>query len=97
MAKYTVKFEQCGHEGVVELFGKNEQRARKIEYISKYHLCPECYKEMKEAEKAENCEEVEMKYYEYKKNYAGCKTKADSYNRREKTIVVYVQKEGATE
>lgn len=36
------------------------------------------------------CVETEMKYSEYKKNYAGCYTKKDSYNKETKTIVVYV-------
>ena len=44
-------------------------------------------------EKAENCEEVEMKYSEYKENHADCKTKAGSYDKETKTIVVYVPKQ----
>ena len=43
-------------------------------------------------ENAENCEEVVMSYREYKENYADCKTKAGSYDKTEKTIVVYVPK-----
>ena len=37
------------------------------------------------------CVEMEMKYSQYKTDYAGCKTKKDSYNKERKTIVVYVQ------
>ena len=44
-------------------------------------------------EKAENCEEVEMKYSEYKENYADYKTKSGSYDKETKTIVVYVPKQ----
>lgn len=53
MAKYTVTY-SCGHEGVVELFGKVSERERKIAYFEKSGLCRECYKKkMEEATKAE--------------------------------------------
>lgn len=53
MAKYTVTY-SCGHDGVVELFGKIEERKKKIEYFEKNGLCSECYKKkMEEATKAE--------------------------------------------
>lgn len=53
MAKYTVTY-SCGHEAVVELFGKVEERKKKIEYFEKNGLCRECYKKkMEEAAKAE--------------------------------------------
>lgn len=42
--------------------------------------------EKEEAEKANGI--VEMHYAEYKKNYAGCKTVAGSYNKATKTIKV---------
>ena len=44
-------------------------------------------------EKSENCEEVRMSYREYKENYADCKTKSGSYDKEEKTIVVYIPKQ----
>lgn len=34
----------CGHEDVVELFGKNKDRERKLEYLKNYGMCKECYK-----------------------------------------------------
>lgn len=37
------------------------------------------------------CIEQEMKYAEYKKNFSGCQTKKDSYNKETKTIVVYIR------
>ena len=43
MAKYTVKF-SCGHEGVVDLIGKEKDRQRRIEYLEGCGLCTECYK-----------------------------------------------------
>lgn len=50
--------------------------------------------ELKEVEKRvalyNVCIETEMKYSEYKTNYSGCRTKKDSYDKTNKTIVVYV-------
>ena len=37
-------------------------------------------------------EEVEMHYGEYKENYSHCKTKKGSYDKSDKTIIVYVPK-----
>ena len=49
MAKYDVTY-SCGHTGTVQLYGKNEDRARKIESYERYSLCPECYKKQKQEE-----------------------------------------------
>lgn len=87
--KYDVKF-SCGHTHTVQLFGKYADRERKIEYFERCGVCPDCYREMKEMENAIGCKEVKMHYAEYKKNYPDCKTKSGSYNREEKTIIVYV-------
>ncbi len=43
MAKYHVKF-SCGHVQTVELFGKDKDRQRKIEYYEERGLCKDCYK-----------------------------------------------------
>ena len=56
MAKYTVTF-SCGHTDTVELFGKDSDRERKIEYFKEQGICPHCYKESLEAKKAEGCDE----------------------------------------
>lgn len=89
--KYSVEF-SCGHTEEVQIYGKAEERERKIRYFGKSGLCHECYKKKMNEENAENCEEVVMSYREYKENYADCKTKAGSYDKTEKTIVVYVPK-----
>lgn len=96
MAKYTVKF-SCGHEATIELFGKDVDRKRKIAYLEESGICPECYAAAREAEKAEGCKEVEMSYSEYKNNYAECDTKKDSYDKKTKTIIVYVPTEPTEE
>lgn len=48
--KYTVTY-SCGHTGTVQLYGKTEERERKIKYYEEYGLCPECYKKQKQEEK----------------------------------------------
>lgn len=89
---YNVKY-SCGHEGRVQLYGKNSERKRRISYFENYCVCSECYKAQKEQEMQEQgYEEVRMHYGEYKRNYSDCKTKSDSYDKETKTIVVYVQK-----
>ena len=45
MAKYEVKF-SCGHTQIIELFGKDKDRQRKIEYFEERGLCKDCYKSM---------------------------------------------------
>lgn len=47
--KYTIMM-SCGHEDTVELFGKESERDRKIEYFKNFGICKECYKKKKEAE-----------------------------------------------
>ncbi len=87
--KYEVNF-SCGHTETTELFGPYEQRRRKIAWFEECGICSKCYKERKEIENSIGCNEVEMFYGEFKKNYSNCKTKAGSYNGKTKTIVVYV-------
>lgn len=90
--KYDVKF-SCGHIQTVDLFGKADEREKKINYFEKYCDCQECYDRQKNIENSAGCEEVEMSYREYKTNYSECKTKVGSYNGYTKTIVVYVPSE----
>ena len=49
MAKYNITY-SCGHEGTVQLFGKSEERERKIKYYEEFGLCTECYKKQKQEE-----------------------------------------------
>lgn len=42
--KYEVTF-SCGHTGTVQLYGKGDERERKIRYFEEYGVCSECYKE----------------------------------------------------
>jgi hypothetical protein len=87
MAKYNVTF-SCGHTESKELFGSERERRAKIEYWEKSGKCTECY----EKEKYADCDEIEMSYAEYKRNYADCKAKSGSYDAKSKTIIVYVPK-----
>lgn len=49
MAKHIVVM-SCGHEQEVQLFGKSDERERKIRYYEEYGLCKECYKKTKDEE-----------------------------------------------
>lgn len=49
--KYDVTY-SCGHEGVVNLFGKRKDREYRLEYIQK-GLCPDCWRAQKLNEAAE--------------------------------------------
>lgn len=89
--KYTITF-SCGHEDVIELFGKNEDRGKKIKFAQEYYVCSECYRAQKNSEAAEGCDAIEMLYKDYKANYPDCKTKIGSYNNEKKSIIVYVPK-----
>lgn len=54
----------CGHEGTIEVFGKAEERERKIKYFEECGLCPNCYKAEKQTEEktfAEGHELPELK------------------------------------
>lgn len=53
MAKYTVTFGGCGHTDTIELFGPHKERERKIAWLEREGICPNCYRAEKEAEKAE--------------------------------------------
>ena len=52
MAKYKVTY-SCGHESVVELFGKETEREKKLEWMRDIAVCPDCYKEQLKAERDE--------------------------------------------
>lgn len=90
--KYEVKY-SCGHEGIVNLVGKTDSRERRIAYLEAYGLCSDCYKAEKEAKKANGCKEVQMLYREYKNKWPDLATKADSYDSKTKTIIVYMPEE----
>lgn len=90
--KYEVTF-SCGHTSTVDLVGKGEDRKRKIKWYEDFGDCPECYKKNREAEKASGCREVEMTYADYKAKFADLDTKANSYDKQKKTIIVYVPEE----
>ena len=52
MGKYDVTY-SCGHTGTVDLFGKNTERERKIAWMERECLCPDCYKAAKRKEEKE--------------------------------------------
>ncbi len=59
--KYDVTY-SCGHEGVVQLYGKGSERERKIEWYESCGLCPECYKAHMREEEAKLVKDIESKF-----------------------------------
>ena len=59
MAKYQITY-SCGHEATIQLFGKESDRQRKIEWLESEGLCPDCYK----AKIAKEHAEASAKAYE---------------------------------
>lgn len=57
--KYNIKF-SCGHTAEIQLFGKFEEREKKIKYYEEEGICPECYKALKEKEKKEEDEKMQF-------------------------------------
>lgn len=87
--KYEVTF-SCGHTGTVQLYGKGDERERKIRYFEEYGVCSECYKERRAIEAEIGCNHVTMSYGAYKTDYSFCDVLNDSYDKQEKTITVLV-------
>ena len=57
--KVNIKY-SCGHEGILEVFGKAEERERKIKYFEEFGLCPSCYKAEKSSEEREVAEKHKL-------------------------------------
>jgi len=84
MGKEIVTCSVCGKNFEVTMGGPHKERDYKVKNWT--WTCPDCY----EDKKSEGCEEVEMLYSKYKNEYSDCKTKADTYDKKAKTIIVYV-------
>jgi hypothetical protein len=84
--KYDVTY-SCGHKDVVELFGKTEEREKKLAWYASAAVCPCCYARR---QAGRDIKEVAMSYRDYKADYSDCKTKPGSYDAKTKTITVYI-------
>lgn len=93
--KYDVTF-KCGHEEEVELFGKYEDRRKRIAWYEQECDCSKCREKAYRAKMAEKHNEVIMPYSLYKDEYSKCRTLRDSYDRYTRTILVFVPKEDET-
>lgn len=78
---------KCGHTRLISLHGTPKYRENKIKWLCE-NLCPEC---MNKKSEEQGYPLVEMSYKEYKKQYADCDTKVDSYDPESKTILVYLK------
>ena len=47
MAKYDITY-SCGHDGVVSIGGKIDDRDRKLEWYKTEAVCPDCYRKAKD-------------------------------------------------
>lgn len=60
MAKYDVRF-SCGHTETIQLFKKETERKRRIEWLEKYGICSECYRKSLDEQHKEyvkNCNDI---------------------------------------
>lgn len=57
MAKYDITF-SCGHNGTVELFGKDKDRQWRLERYRDFGICDECLKKSRDEENARMLEEA---------------------------------------
>lgn len=92
LAKIILKCADCGREFEHRHTCNNSmEKDSYIEWATEHITrCYECSVAHKAAENG--FEEVRMHYSDYKNKYANCRTKADSYDKTTKTIVVYVKK-----
>ena len=57
MAKYDITY-SCGHSATIQLYGKTEEREKKIKWLESEGFCPECYKKYQREEAARKAAEI---------------------------------------
>lgn len=57
MAKYDVTY-SCGHTATIQFYGPSAERERKIAWMEREGLCPECYREWQRDENARKAKEA---------------------------------------
>lgn len=82
----------CGHEEQVEVSGTEEEVRKRIEWYGANCQCSECRTKRFREEMSKTHDEVVMKYYIYKTCFEDHKILKDSYDSKEKTVVVFVEK-----
>lgn len=55
--KYDITY-SCGHTATIQLYGNTAERERKIAWMERDGLCPECYREWQRDENARKAKEV---------------------------------------
>lgn len=89
--KYTVNF-SCGHTDEIEISGTEQEVERKIKYYETSGTCSACYKSGLGKKTQKEFEAVRMPYTDYKNKYSNLRTKAKSYDKEDKTVIVYFPK-----
>lgn len=93
LAKLVIRCADCGCEfehrhACANSTEKDSYMIWAREHITRCYNCSVARKA-----KESGLEEVRMPYAEYKNKYSDCKTKADSYDKSTKTIIVYIKSE----
>mgnify|MGYP003623459120 CR=1 FL=1 len=90
MAKYTITY-KCGHDTVVQIYGKATDRDNKVTRMSKEY-CPKCTEQ--EYIRINDLAEYDILYRDYKEIYNHYQKVIDSYDAAAKTIKVIGPKSG---
>lgn len=91
--QYFIKM-NCGHGQMLNINGCAEHIQKKLKYFKEKAICKRCYMQM-QLKNMIDPEEVRMPYYEYKIRYRKFPYQLESYNKTDKTIVVYLPKKYA--
>lgn len=87
--KYNVTF-SCGHTETIILYGKTEDRERKLEYYKQEGLCKKCFQAQQNDPYSKT---IRVNYKDYKEHYANFKTIQNSYDPETRTIEIKVPKD----
>lgn len=91
--QYHIKM-SCGHGQLLNINGCAEHIQKKIKFFKEKAVCRCCYMQM-QLKNMPDAEEVKMPYHEYKMRYNNFPYHPDSYNKADKTVVVYLPKKYA--
>ncbi len=83
MAKYTISY-ACGHGSYEEqLFGQGKERERRIEWLERNKICPECYRAKMQAQAKSEIVTAELIYNAFSGGAYLAITKGDTYSIKE--------------
>lgn len=92
MAWYDVNY-SCGHSGKIQLIGPGRDRENRLAWLERDGLCPDCYKKYLNDKNSQKNYEMKVSYRDYKNKYSAYPTKKDSYDAKEKSIIIYIPRD----